>query len=102
MNEIDKWLAGQCGVWIDAGYWIHNSIEFRGQWTIQDPRCREIVRERFKIETYPTHDESAWTSTAPKEPNSGSNVYEYEAEGKTIPEAEIACITAIYEAMKDE
>ena len=62
MEEIDKWAAEQCGVGFTTNHkkqvvaWFTGSIDERVywefEWTIQDPRCREIVREHFKLETY--------------------------------------------------
>lgn len=91
--NIDEWYAEKCGVeWAhDNKGWIKNpsggGVIF---WTIQDPRCREICREKFKLISghtcHPQHDYSAHAHI------DTDNYY-----GKTIQEAEIACLTAIYE-----
>jgi len=102
-KTVDQWAAEQCGVEIFPFptdkivfyhlYWSFKDTNYEYPWTIQDPRCREIVREHFKLSTIyrywvmPT--EMVYETTT-------RNCIKYE--GKTIAEAEIACITAIYEA----
>ena len=115
MSEIDKWAAEQCGVEIrgcvnpkscyKTKHYTHG-LPADMVWTIQDPRCREIVRERFCIQTEPVtawngncYEFAGWRSYYWEDPDV---VPEIETKGKTIAEAEIACITAIYEASKDE
>lgn len=106
MNDIDKWAAEKCGVrlltepgldepdtitlyWL---YWVHNDNSYNFKWTIKDPRCREKVRERFKISTnyFVTSDKYESCSYELDGENTGYM-------GKTILKAEIACITAIHE-----
>ncbi len=90
---LDEWAAEQCGVitrfqnspW---QYKYKNKV-YHDRWTLTDARCREIVREHFKIETVWIDDASGagWVcyATQPYVPQLK----------KTIAEAEIACIEAI-------
>ena len=102
MEEIDKWAAEQCGVGFTTNHkkqvvaWFTGSIDERVywefEWTIQDCRCREIVREHFELNTQ-------FRPALPK-----ARVFCYSAKydvseaGKTIAEAEIACIKEIYKS----
>ena len=99
MIDIDKWFADKCGIhlfsnndksqielWTTHDGWVCI-------WSIQDPRCREIIREEFSISTYMNHielDGKAWWC----QDNTGieTNIY------KSLFEAEIACMQAIYDA----
>ena len=100
MNDIDKFCAEQCGIEISAeplkvyGYEIVNwsDLGLPRFWSIKDPRCREIVREHFGITTQ-IMSGSEWVALAPGVPTQVEH-------GKTIAEAEIECITAIWEASK--
>ena len=95
MEEIDKWAAEQCGVEIhsdftnDGKIYTRHSGKYR-EWTIQDSRCREIVREHFRIEMYRVED--SWVAFQYLTDEDAS----IEGKGKTIAEAEIACIKEIY------
>lgn len=105
-TDIDKYFAEQCGVvlaessenqtWHNGGikyyWWEINDIKIGGEWTIKDPTCREIVRERFLIETMYDYL-GTWESVSRK--------HDKEGQGKTIDEAEIACCEAIYEARSE-
>ena len=110
--NIDEWAADQCGIVLytpkqinEHGMYCYDDWgnDFDYEWTIQDPRCREIVREHFKINTSYI-DRNKWRSVEmkwrKKEPDSTGS-YCISATGKTIAEAEIACIEAIYEASKN-
>jgi hypothetical protein len=88
MNNLDKWCAEQCGVDPD-----NPQDDFYADWDIQDPRCREIVREHFTI----TMDflKGDWIAQG------GYCITRTcMGKGKTIAEAECNCITQIYEASK--
>ena len=102
MSEINRWTADQCGVQLQephnyvidnrsGEYWTLGEL-----WTIEDPRCREIVREHFHIATnsYTLPNGWGWHSTGLGSPAETIRYY------KTITEAEIACITAIWEAQQ--
>ena len=95
--NIDKWCAEQCGVQIEfVDYFSiptdHKNIRdgYQFTWTIFDPRCREIVREHFLIEM--CRVSGSWTAFKYLIDEDAS----IEGHGKTIPEAEIECINAIY------
>ena len=102
MNDLDKWAAEQCGVetwdnkeW-EAGWKFKRETGFsmhdnHYKWTLSDPRCREVFREKFKLSILFVIDEwlCMWHRSESK-PITGK--------GKTIAEAEIACAKAIYEA----
>ena len=96
MSDIDKWAAEQCCneyvyLWDGKLFYMKGDIKAPFEWTITDPRCREIVRDHFKIITdvWPL---GGWCAHQHLETN------RKDAIGKTIAEAEIACITAIWEA----
>ena len=90
---IDEWLADKCGIRYDEAF---GTIYYNGKnglegdiWTIDDPGCREIIREKFGIST--EYDLlGTWTVG-----NAGEGVF---CQGETIEEAELACLQAIYDA----
>ena len=93
MNELDKWAAEQCGVDIQhSNSWSMNDNigglpKFRMYpWTLSDPRCMQVFRERFEIET--TRTRGQWAASTTKD----IFVFDF---GKTIAEAEMACANAI-------
>ena len=102
MNDLDKWAAEQCGA--SPEFDMRRSIAWfrykgeacRYRWTIQDPRCREIVREHFNITTW--YDEVGYWN-ASQSYFKDSDCIDYSA--PTIAEAEIACIHAIKGAMNE-
>ena len=54
--NINEWTAKECGVdlgeyYQESGMWECGDVAISGEWDIKDPRCREIVRERFCITT---------------------------------------------------
>ena len=63
-------------------------------WTIEDARCREIIRENFGIDTDEENSPlGKWCCTyAPENYNETGC---HESYGETIAEAEIACIIEI-------
>ena len=91
--DINKWSADKCGVTFKDGqftkayYWCINDEIQGSDWSIYKPDCMEIIREKFKIDTEYNHDDELWIS------NAGYGI----GRGKTIKEAELACLTAIYE-----
>lgn len=96
MNDLDKWCAEQCEgeglswkVMVTMTGWTLVVGDGYVPFTILDPRCREIIRERFRFDTEAFSTE-------------GWECYHRDMDkffsGKTIAEAEIACITAIFEA----
>ena len=90
--ELDKWAAEKCGVSIAntltkcVYHFKHNKKLYYFDWTLSDARCREIVREYFKVRTG-NMNESEWFCSV-----IDSDIY---SEGKSIEAAEIACIQAI-------
>ena len=98
--NIDKWFAEKCGV--HDGFkscisWVYGINQYNYEWTISDPRCREIIREKFKTHTY--WDTDMFVCHYSKNGITDKNsITDY---GKTIAEAEIACLTAIYEAKRN-
>ena len=83
MNDLDKWAAEQCG--------FHLRL-IDETWTIINPVCREIVRETLRLQTMPSGLDG-WACLLRDE---------IVGAGKTIPEAEIACIKAIKEVLEDQ
>lgn len=80
-------LVGRYTFFAD-GKWI--------EWNIKDPRCREIVREHFNMQTM-WGDVEDWESMA-----SHDDFGNFSADGKTIAEAEIAAIEEIYAEVDGE
>lgn len=102
MNDIDKWAAARCGVTVrDHTNYLtimpYSEVRVEGCsfWTIEDPRCREIVQEHFKINTV-WIEENKWRATENKWRSEESCCIA--KEGGCPAEAEISCIQAIYEA----
>lgn len=106
---LDEWAAEQCGVVPDSQrkgyYWVGGYGDSSIKWTLQDARCREIVREYYGITTkYTPPNEYGWIAT-PNEIRwfaSGGEEDRLAGMGKTIAETECACIQAIYEATTNE
>ena len=104
MDDLDKWAAEQCGMHILDGIWCNKKddgiLPLGDNWTLDDARCREIVRERFKILT--DYVENEWGSI-PRDLSTFGDVTwrDFYGKGKTIPEAEIVCIKAIKEALSE-
>ena len=94
MDKQSKHFADKCGVPYKSAHW------YGGHFNIKDPRCREIIREKYKIDTLAIAEnlrpvtKHLWESYCFEPAVKGT--------GKTIAEAEIACLEAIYEAEKDE
>ena len=101
MNDIDKWAAEQCGVELHCTHKAGRYIELFWEdgdmeWTIQDPRCREIFRNLLFEQGYILNAGKAlWVYKKPHK--------SYEAHKKDFHSGvdEVACITAIYENDKD-
>ena len=115
IQQVNAYMAEKCGIKISGGkYFVYNYFKmFRSdykegtyanhiqdadidmEWTIQDPRCREIVREKFSITTkYTPPNEYGWMSYKDDDTD-GIKPF---SKGGTPAEAEIACITAIAES----
>ena len=90
--NIDEWFAEQCGVELgtnNADFIVYETeVTYCYPWDIKDPQCREIVREKFSIETLRKFGK--W--------HADSLGFTFSKGHETIAEAEIACLTAIYEA----
>lgn len=102
LTQVNKIMAEACGVEphiVDEGRLIdHNAFVINGKiysyaWTIEDARCREIIREKFKVETLVNYSTKNWFC---------SDEFNKKGEGKTIAEAEKACITAICKQMESD
>ena len=84
--------ARECdvAVYSSAGcLWIRQEFDtyIEEEWTIEDPRCREVIRGHYRIDTDSASGDSYWIS--------GNDIVN--AKGKTIAEAEIQCILKICE-----
>ena len=93
MNELDKWVSDNLKLKLLFEGFEYNFKYFPYTWTLSDARCREIVRECFWMDTEYNRRSGGYCIGAPDfldEAISGV--------GKTIAEAEIACIAAIKEA----
>mgnify|MGYP000291669257 CR=1 FL=1 len=92
-EKENKLMADRCAIRQSANGWcIGDSFPIwnESKWTIEDPRCREIIREKFKLNTYNVMTEK-WKSW----------VGEFKGEGKTIAEAECECIKAICKGIEE-
>jgi hypothetical protein len=99
MNELDKKAAVACGVVLHKGHYYWNATTLHHQpWTLNDARCREIVREHFGIETcIVSHRENNKQVFDLYVCYTFDGNRKHRGNGKTIAEAEIACIKAILE-----
>ena len=115
MKDIDKWFAEQCGVEIfdyevipardPTSRIVEGSTKRKGfknlnekyysVWDYKKPDCREVIRERFFITTFPHNDRKQWLAWA-------SDITGTTELCKTLAEAEIACCKAIYEMIQDQ
>ena len=96
MKDINEWFASKCGVERTDFGWICDSKKKagNGKFRIEECACREICRERFGISTISNHaqatknrdDQWYWSET-----------HKHTGKGKTIEEAEVACLKYIYE-----
>jgi hypothetical protein len=103
IDKLNKWTADKLAIYLykpkevnEHGYYFYNKVDMRDcdyEWTMQDARCREIVREHFKVDTTWTTDND-WYCFVELDKDD----YLVEERGKTIADAEIACIKAIMEA----
>jgi hypothetical protein len=92
--DINKWAAEKCGITErndGSGHFFDGDHYQFYEWTMQDARCRELVREHFKVcSDYFDGCWKAWSRTGDFTATHG--------EGDTISEAEISCIEAIMKA----
>jgi len=100
--NIDQKAAEACGVRIvetmAAWYLPHQSIANRWEWTLNDARCREIVRWRFGISTEICFDSITGLLRGVRCLVKSDNPSVMHS---SIDEAEIACIKAILEAQDE-
>jgi hypothetical protein len=104
MKSIDRWSAEKAGVIIgdnpDNKYWSvmqsDGMLYVYSEWTLDDARCREIVREHFKIDTVYAHTDIGYNRIICPEGHWYSRVLDIaEGIGKTPAESELLCIEAI-------
>lgn len=102
--NIDEWFANQSNV----EFYLHDvGLAWRvkdrfdnwyfSEWTLNNPVCMQVVREKLKIETHYMESDELWWCYYYFE---GNHELSFDSEGSTIPEAEYACCKAIYEASK--
>ena len=100
--EMNKWFAEKCGVAIEGNeeYPELDDKIYRSDdcsiWTISDPRCREIIRERFKVIT-----DISYSHNEPTGFICHQHLHTQGVRGESIEEAEIACCLAIYQSQKE-
>ncbi|MBT8449508.1 MAG: hypothetical protein KJO69_07455 [Gammaproteobacteria bacterium] len=103
MKDIDIWAAELCKIKFSLketgfpGVYFYDGKWFPDKWTIEDPRCREIVREKLLIHTFYFDRKWRANGSIPMDDLASWCVF---GKGTSIKEAEIACITDIYEASK--
>jgi len=101
VSDIDKWAADQCGITLyttkqsneHGYYWFDNVCDYDYEWTIQDPRCREIfrawwIKEHTGTVTFCLDGKVRYDSTA--------------ALTHIVRDNELACIKAIWEGSDNE
>ena len=97
--NINEWYAKQCGVLTSPKVWGYyddeNLISILDEWTIEDSRCREIIREKFGLTTVKAND--TWLCMFHRKDKDPITRH-----GKSLPEAEIKCLKAIYEVRQDD
>jgi hypothetical protein len=90
-NKINQWYAEQVGVRItevSSDYLLYRNDEtLWNEWTIKDPRCRQICREKYKIGV--NYDGHKWWAE--------SDGFVSLVFGDSIEEVELSCLVAIYE-----
>ena len=103
--ELDKWAAEKCGVsTVDRGGFLtirqKSSVKVDGTcfWTLSDARCREIVRERFKLETLLGNRSKTFSSWICEYLSDEDSHLICGGRGDTLAKAEIECIQAIKDA----
>ena len=94
VNDLDKFCAEQCGV--------EYFTKERGHFSIKKASDREIVREHMHISTVEDwhQGQHEWTAVSAYQ-GPDDRQWILEGKGKTIPDAEKACIKAIKEAMNE-
>jgi hypothetical protein len=87
LTKLNKWSAKKLGKRVYHGF--DNGIydDEDNEWNLEDARCMEIFREKFKVDTTFDFDGKLWWSC-----ESGQSEH-----GETIKEAELACAWAIME-----
>ena len=108
MKDINEWYADKCGVRtreVGEKFWyspsMNDDAKVTDLWDIKRADCREIIREYYKITTNMAYNFTCWGS-AGFIPVKGGYKATIMFKGKTIAEAEIACLEAIYQEGKDE
>lgn len=100
-EKENKVMAKECGVELDilqcAPPWFEWKFKHKihtSKWTIEDARCREIIREKFQLTTDIRQDGSRYCYPR----LDIDKAIAWLGNGKTIVEAEIACIIEICKA----
>lgn len=101
MKDINSYFAEKCDVitptityknrhdyWWKLGGVVHNR-----KWDIKRADCREIIREKVHVETF--RFGGGWRAE-----NWKAGTIIGEGKGKTIADAEVNCLKAIYNAEK--
>ena len=102
--NINAWFAEQCGVKYLNRHKAYGMLDptqkdelgLYIKWDIKDPRCMQVVREKYKIGEIWSEAKGVWCCAV----SACLDIDDGAGTGKTIPEAEYACYEAIYESMK--
>ena len=105
IQELNKWSAEVCGIETEINdeypelddniYWNNGS----DIWNIEDPRCMQVFREKFEIDTCAENSNiGKWCCTIAPLSITDNNCHE--SYGKTIREAELACAWTLMGALK--
>ena len=94
IEQVNAYMAEKCGITKTNAYGFpmyESGAHLLEMFDIRDPRCREIVREKFGVSTIKHNDQFECYV------DNGTGAL-LRNSGKTIADAEIACITAIAES----
>ena len=99
INKLNEWSASVCNVELHGHeYIVYESDagdKIYAEWNLEDPRCMQVFREKFEIDTNCTNDSlGKWCAVLYR---TGDD-HITEGVGEKIHEAELACALAIYEA----
>ena len=103
LAKLNMWSEKECGIILFyddvinlESPWTYlppkyDKNETQIHWTLEDPHCMQVFREKFKMRTYYDINNKDWITDTSR----------VQATGDTIPEAELACAFAIMNSMEE-